>query len=259
MERIRVFPDPEQFPRAFRELISGSAVYDSSCSETARVWYIDTDSGIYLKCAPAGTLLQEAEMTRFLHGKGMATEVLHYESLEKDWLLSRRLPGEDCTHRRYLEDPKRLTEILGQLLRQLHDSSPEGCPVPDRMERYLAAAAEGYEARRFDVRFFPGENASPEDIWRIVQENKAFLKSDTLLHGDYCLPNVMLDDWRFSGFIDLDHGGIGDRHIDLYWGCWTLNFNLKTDAFRDRFLDAYGRDQITEELLPIIGAFEVFG
>ena len=80
-----------------------------------------------------------------------------------------------------------------------------------------------------------------------------------ILHGDYCLPNVMLEDWRFSGFIDLDHGGIGDRHIDLYWGCWSLGFNLKTDRYRDRFLDAYGRDMVNEELLPVIGAFETFG
>ena len=69
----------------------------------------------------------------------------------------------------------------------------------------------------------------------------------------------MLDDWRVSGFIDLDHGGIGDRHIDLYWGCWSLGFNLKTDRYRDRFLDAYGRDKINEALLSVIGAFEVFG
>jgi kanamycin kinase len=84
------------------------------------------------------------------------------------------------------------------------------------------------------------------------------LKSDTLLHGDYCLPNIILSDWQFSGFIDLDSAGLGDRHIDLFWGIWTLNFNLKTDVWGDRFLDAYGRDRIDNEILSSIGAFEVF-
>ena len=69
----------------------------------------------------------------------------------------------------------------------------------------------------------------------------------------------MLDDWRFSGFIDLGNGGVGDRHIDLFWGIWSLGFNLKTDRYADRFLDAYGRDRVEPELLRIVAAYEVFG
>ena len=68
----------------------------------------------------------------------------------------------------------------------------------------------------------------------------------------------MLDDWKFSGFIDLDSSGMGDRHTDLFWGIWTLNFNLKTNAFRDRFLDAYGRDVLIPEKLRTVAALEVF-
>ena len=79
-----------------------------------------------------------------------------------------------------------------------------------------------------------------------------------MIHGDYCLPNLLLEDWRFSGFIDLGNAGIGDRHMDLFWGAWSLRFNLKTDAWCRRFLDAYGRDQIDPELLRSIAAFEVF-
>jgi kanamycin kinase len=69
----------------------------------------------------------------------------------------------------------------------------------------------------------------------------------------------MLDDWALSAFIDVDGGGVGDRHIDLFWGAWTLGFNLKTDKYRDRFLDAYGRDKVDTEVLKIVAAAEVFG
>jgi kanamycin kinase len=69
----------------------------------------------------------------------------------------------------------------------------------------------------------------------------------------------MLDDWRFAGFIDVGNGGVGDRHVDLFWGAWTLAFNLGTDAYRNRFFDAYGRDKIEEEKLRIVSAAEVFG
>ena len=52
---------------------------------------------------------------------------------------------------------------------------------------------------------------------------------------------------------------MGDRHIDLFWGVWSLFFNLKTDAWGDRFLDVYGRDKIDKDILAAIAAFEVFG
>ena len=80
-----------------------------------------------------------------------------------------------------------------------------------------------------------------------------------LLHGDYCLPNIILNGWKLSGFIDVGSGGVGDRHIDIFWGAWTLWFNLKTDRYRSRFLDAYGRDKADEEILAVIAAAEVFG
>nr|WP_279126054.1 aminoglycoside phosphotransferase [Lactobacillus taiwanensis] len=34
---------------------------------------------------------------------------------------------------------------------------------------------------------------------------------------------------------------------------------MKTSKYRDRFLDAYGRDKVNEELLKVIAAAEVFG
>jgi kanamycin kinase len=47
--------------------------------------------------------------------------------------------------------------------------------------------------------------------------------------------------------------------VDLFWAVWSLQFNLKTDKYRERFLDAYGRDKITPELLRTVAAIEVFG
>jgi aminoglycoside phosphotransferase len=69
----------------------------------------------------------------------------------------------------------------------------------------------------------------------------------------------MFDCDRFSGFIDVGNGGIGDRHIDLFWGAWTLQFNLKTDKYKDIFFDAYGRKNIDFDRFSLIAACEVFG
>lgn len=261
MKRTRIFPDLSEFPEEFRPLLEGYPVFDSSCSRTARVWFLDGGGGFFLKSAQAGALKTEAEMTRYFHAKNLGAEVLSYLSGERDWLLTRQIPGEDCLFPKYREDPKRLCDTLAKLLRQLHEEDFSGCPVPDRCETYRATAARNYRRGHYDAGLFPEDWGFPsaEEAWQVAWSEGKYLKSDTLLHGDYCLPNIMLEDWRFSGFIDLDSSGVGDRHIDLFWGVWTLFFNLKTNAYYDRFLDAYGRDRVEKERLRTVAAFEVFG
>lgn len=261
MKRIPVVPDLAAIPEIFHSLLRGAQVYDSSCSKEARVLFIDREGGLFLKSAPKGTLAREAEMTAYFHQKRLGAQVLAYRSLERDWLLTTRVPGEDCTHAQYLSDPKRLCDLLGERLRTLHELPAADCPAPDRTKTYLHTVYENHRTGAYDHSAFPDSfgYASPEDAITVVRENAHRLKSDVLLHGDYCLPNVMLDDWRFSGFIDVGNGGIGDRHIDLFWGIWTLWFNLKTDRYANRFLDAYGRDLVDRSMLRVIAACETFG
>lgn len=260
MNRTPISPDYTLFPTRYHSLLC-SRVYDSSCSPEARVWFLDTQGGLYLKSAPVGTLKIEAEMTCFFHSKGLSCQVLDYFTAEKDWLLTARIPGEDCTHRMYLDDPKRLCETTAQLLRQLHSVPTDGCPIPNRTDTYLTTIRKNHEKGLYDTSLFPDNwgYATAEEAWSVVEKYSHLLKTDTLLHGDYCLPNILLNNWNFSGFIDLGNGGVGDRHIDLFWGAWTLFFNLKTDRYRDRFLDAYGREDVEEDMFPIIAACEVFG
>lgn len=252
---------PEDFPEDLRSFVSRFSLYDSSCSPEARVWMLEGTERFFLKTAAAGTLKTEADMTRYFHSKGLGAEVLNYVSREQDWLLTRAVPGEDCTFFRYLEDPKRLCDTTAALLRQLHELDSRGCPVTDCCSKYLAAAQKNHAIGFCDLNLFPEQDwgfSSMEEAWKIVTENGNYLKNDTLLHGDYCLPNILLDDWKFTGFIDVGRGGMGDRHIDIFWGAWTLYFNLKTNAYYDRFLDAYGRDRIEAELLRTVAALEIF-
>lgn len=248
-------------PEMFHPLLCGAPVYDSSCSPEARVWFIDRDGGYFLKSAAKGTLAAEAQMTAYFHQKGLGAQVLSYESLERDWFLTARVPGEDCTQPDVLQRPERLCDFLGERLRMLHELDCSDCPVQNRMAGYKALAEENYRTGSYDKTQFPDSfgYASAEDAWAVVQQQGHLLKSEALIHGDYCLPNVMQDHLKFTGFIDVGNGGVGDRHVDLFWGAWTLGFNLKTDRYAPRFLDAYGRDWVDTDKLRVVAAFEVFG
>lgn len=261
MNRNLITPDLNLIPDAFHNLLKSANIYDSSCSPEARVFFIDKDCGYYLKSASKGSLKDEAVLTKYFHSKGLATDVLEYLSFEKDWMLTEKVCGEDCTYAEYLANPKRLCDIIAELLRTLHETDFSDCPVQNRIESYLELATKNYHFGTYDKAAFPDSFGykSAYDAWRVIEANKHLLKSDTLLHGDYCLPNIMLDNWKFSKFIDLGNGGVGDRHIDIFWGIWTLFFNLKTNDYATRFIDAYGRDKVETEMLKLIAACEVFG
>ena len=258
MKRIKINIDTDQMPEELRYLFKGAEIYDSSCSPEARVFFIDRDGGYFLKTAPKGALEREAVMDRYFYKKGLGARVAEYLCLEgRDWLLTERVPGEDATHSLYTEDPKRLAERSAEILRELHGLDFSDCPVKDRISEYFQTVRENYEKGQTDLSF--GNFSSAEEAYRTAIEGRSLLKGDTLIHGDYCLPNFLMDNWRFKGFIDLGNGGVGDRHIDIFWGVWTLRYNLKTDAYGDRFLDAYGREKINKDALRAVSACECFG
>lgn len=251
---------PPSIPQHISRFLQGATFWESSSSPQARVFFAQKGGGYFLKQASAGSLAQEAQMTRFFHSKGLAAQVLEYTSEQHDWLLTAALDGEDGVFEKYLEQPKLLCDTFAHQLRQLHETPFDGCPVADKTARYIATAQHNFRTDNFDKSHFPDNFGyqSAQQAWAALQEGKDKLQDKVLLHGDYCLPNIVLNNWKFSGFVDVGDGGVGDRHIDLFWGVWSLWFNLKTDAFRNRFLDAYGRDKVSEQLLDVVAAAEVF-
>lgn len=65
-------------------------------------------------------------------------------------------------------------------------------------------------------------------------------EGDCFIHGDFCLPNILVQDGEVSGFIDTEAAGIGDPWMDYAWCIWSLEHNLGTDQYTGLLLDALG-------------------
>ena len=270
MKKTLIERIPIALPGEIEEICRGARLYDSSSSPEAKVYFIDREGGFYLKSAPEGALRREALMTEYFRKKGLGQEVISYTSGESDLLLTRAVPGEDCTEDKYLDEPKRLCDTVAERLRILHEIDCTDCPITDRVGEYIRRSKENYAADNYNKEHFPDSFGyrSGEEAYSALLNGEHLLKNDVLIHGDYCLPNIMLQDWKFTGFIDLGQAGVGDRHIDLFWGEWSIGFNLmmqgkitgaEAKKYGARFLDAYGRDKIDEEILRVVAAAEVLG
>jgi len=66
-----------------------------------------------------------------------------------------------------------------------------------------------------------------------------------LVHGDYCLPNVLVEDGELSALVDVGGAGLGDPQVDLAAGVWTLQYNYGPGHAR-AFLDSYGWKPMTD-------------
>lgn len=223
MKKHKININITDFPKSLHHMLSQSTIYDTSCHSGATVLYCD--SGYYIKVDDKGKLCREAEMIEHFARMGMGAELISYISDDKDYMVTRSARGEDATH--YRDDPKKLCAALAEAMRRLHGMPIEGVPISPCMEAY--------------VNLNDGAN----------------LKCDTLIHGDFCLPNVMLENGVLSSFIDVGQAGAGNRHIDIFWALWSLEYNLKTDRYNDCFLESYGREHIDPDILKLVKEIEM--
>ena len=132
-------------------------------------------------------------------------------------------------------------------------------PVPELVGLYsaegddwlLTKALPGVPLSDKSVDWEPGDVARflGETLQRIHDtdaEGCPFGTGSGLIHGDYCLPNVLVDSGGLSGIVDVGRSGLGDPRLDLGAAIWTLQYNFKAGYARD-FLDAYGAPPMSDE------------
>lgn len=239
----------DRVPREFASLLSGVNLYDRSSSPEANTVFIDGKIKAFLKMGTSGGLRREREMSCFLHSHHLAPRVIDYICRDgKDYLVTEALPGYDGIDVRHQQNPQRLAEVFGQSLKLLHSLPIERCPFAGRSAELIALTEENISLRRKDDEIV-GE--SIEEAAERFASLKHLARDEVVIHGDFCLPNIIMQDYRLSGFVDLGWGGIGDRHYDIWWGIWTLEYNLHSDAFRDAFLNAYGKGDVDEDRLEL--------
>lgn len=187
-----------------------------------------------------------SERARLVWAKGRlpVAEVIDAGSVDGiDWLLLAGLPGRDATVHPLRREPETLVPILARALRAFHETPADDCPFDFRLDTALTLAErrvrEGLVVPETDFHDEHRHFTPP----LALEELRARRPSDedvVLCHGDYCLPNVLIDEQhRETGYLDLGELGIADRWWDLAVATWSVTWNLGP-GWEDLFLEAYG-------------------
>lgn len=159
-----------------------------------------------------------------------------------EWLVTSGLPGIDATDASLTADPATLVPILAQGLRTFHQAPAQGCPFDFRLESALRHVRRRVEAGLVD----PTRDLHPEHLGLAVDEALAVLERTrpttedlVVCHGDYCLPNALIEGGRVIGYVDLGELGVADRWWDLAVATWSVGWNCGP-GWEGAFLSSYG-------------------
>ncbi len=228
---------------------------DTLGMSSARTFRIKGPVNFYLKINPVDPwdgLKTEAEALSWLRTYLPAPEVVYYERVEGiDYLLIRELTGSPASADEWKANPKRLAETLALSMRALHSLELAACPFDQRTDTKLREVADFVQRGLVDADDFDGENQglTPEHILEQLYADQPAEEDLVVTHGDFCLPNLILNDWQLSGFIDVGALGVGDRYQDLALCLRDLADELDTDRYHAVFLAAYGLATVDTEKL----------
>ncbi|MBA4170512.1 MAG: aminoglycoside 3'-phosphotransferase [Chloroflexi bacterium] len=197
---------------------------------------------MYLKSVRARdgeALHADAARIIWLEGRAPAPRVLALaEESERTWLLTSAIPGVNGADGRL--DPRMVIEELAAGLRSLHALPAAGSPFDMSLATRLLVARERMLAGVVDVDDFDDENRDRSPVSLLDELERSKPEEDLVVtHGDACLPNVMFESDRLSGFVDCGAVGVADRHQDLALAARSIESNLGA-RWVAPFFEAYG-------------------
>ncbi len=175
----------------------------------------------------------ERDIVAWLNGRIRVPEIPVYcVENGKAYTLMTRVKGKMLCDEEYLKDPSQLISLAAIGLKKLWAVDVSQCSLrTSRLEERLKEARWNVENGLVDMENVEPETfgkdgfANPEELLIWLEQNRP--EEDIVLtHGDFCLPNIFIDQNEISGFIDLGKMGPADRWQDLAIVLRSLKHNF---------------------------------
>jgi len=193
---------------------------------TASVYkFYKNNETLYLKVDKnLDKIARERDVLNWLQGKVSVPQVVQYTELDQTaYLLETAMPG-ILSHENRID--RETVRILADGLLQLQAVGISDCPFNHSIEIELQEALFNIQNDLVDMDDFEENSpyATPMELYEWLCGNKV-AEEPCFVHGDYCLPNVLVQDDK-CGFIDIGNAGIADKWEDIAMCVRSLGYNL---------------------------------
>jgi aminoglycoside phosphotransferase len=140
-------------------------------------------------------------------------------------------------------DVPRVVRALADGLRQFHAAPIADCPFDKRRATQIEEARQRMVTGEIDLDDLEDQWQGRSGRWlydALINSQPAD-EDLVLTHGDFCLPNMLIDPatMQVTGFIDLGRAGVSDRYTDLALTARSLAMNWGRE-YVPLLFEAYG-------------------
>jgi aminoglycoside phosphotransferase len=156
---------------------------------------------------------------------------------------------------------QRIVALLAEGMLQLHSVDISDCPFDMRLDRTIAEAGYRLDAGMVDEDDFDDERTgrTAESVFDELLDIRPDDEDVVFTHGDYCLPNILIDpdSQRISGFIDMGRSGMADRYQDLALAQRSTIYNLGAEALPVLW-QTYGIEKVDDDRVAFYRLLDEF-
>jgi aminoglycoside 3'-phosphotransferase II len=232
----------QNLPTTIHKIVEGATVIPITIGRSSDdVYRIETNETYYLKIGVA--LDSEYEHLQWLDGKLPVPQVIDFEVRNgKQYMLTSEIKGKMLSN---LDLPiVQCLELYAEGAHMWHSLPVEDCPFDQTRKTQIETARQNLEAQQinsanFDSRYFgKSEHELFEDLLNAIPPSD---EDPVVTHGDYCLPNILIDPKtaKITGFVDVGTMGVSDRHLDLVLASRSIQYNMG-GKYIDHFYELYG-------------------
>ena len=222
------------FPEKIKEMLDGKEYMADEIGKSQSLVRIYDDSVLKVE-KEREKLPKMIEVMQWLDGKLPVPKVIYTEVYDGyRYLVMSRVTGRIACDPYYMEKPEELLTLLAESLKMLWSIDISDCPRVCDIEDDLEEAKYRVEHNLVDLddvepeTFGEGGFKDPEELLKWLCDNKPETEP-VFSHGDFCLPNVLFENGKVSGLIDLVEAGISDKWRDIALCYRSLRWNAEGD------------------------------
>lgn len=184
----------------------------------------------------------EKEKLKWLEGKLPVPRVLFYGTDEtSEYLLMSEIKGVNASEPSHKDDLPAILTSLGAGLKTIHSVPIQDCPFDQSLGMKIEEAKNRVNQGLVDEDDFDKvrKGRKARDLFKELITKRPLHEELVFTHGDYCMPNVIVENQKVSGFIDWGRAGIADKYQDIALAIRSISSNFGKE-FVPFFLAGYG-------------------
>ena len=256
------FPDAPKDIRPYLNCESTSEIH-IGCTNTSVFKITKNCNTYYLKSRIKDkhvSFQNEINVLSWLKNKLPVAEVIEYAMSDThEFLLTSEVPGINCVDAMQNYSYNNITAWLVEGLQIIHSVDISKCPFNEGLDIKLKNAKYNLENKLIDVNDFDPERKDKTvlELYDFLVTNLPDENHFVFNHGDYCLPNILVNNGKISGYIDVDRSGISDRYNDLAIASRSIKYNLG-EEYEKLFFKLYGISQLDLEKIKYYRTVDEF-